>query len=477
MVMTEQPVVVQMWRRAWSGSVSTSTAQDRRWWPGARAVGRTGAVVAAVLAFGVAALVLFIDPIVNSMVKPRLLRAFAEAYPQYELQPGTLTIGIISNRVECDSLVVASRDTSWSARGGPIAVSGMDWWSLIWHRELTSAHLAAVVIEIRQGTLMLPGSDYEVHYDSLRVSVADSTFSISSLSMLPSHEDELFFASSPFRRTRLRMAVPRIEASGVAWLAPLNGGSYGARSIRCQDPTFDILLNKEKPFFKDPVGPMMPSELLSSTGNDVRIDSLVVTNGQLRYGERSGVRQQPGVISLDSVQIGVERVVTTADPADTVFVRASGRFMNAGEMTVAMVIPIGSPGLSYRFSGSLRRMGLQSLNAFLERAEHVRITGGVLHDATFAITVSGGRARGSVRAYYRDLAIAMIDGRTGSAEGIVNRIASFIGNKITMRGTNMPDGSGAAAIGAVRYDHRKGETFIEFSWFALRSGVGDVVGF
>ncbi len=458
-------------------SVSTSTAQGGRWWLGAKAVRRTGAVVAAVLAFGVAALVLFIDPIVNSMVKPRLVRAFAEAYPQYELQPGNITIGILSNRVECDSLVVASRDTSWLACGGPIAVSGMAWWSLIWHQDITPAHLAAVVIEMRQGTLMLPGSDYEVLCDSLRVSVADSTLSISSLTMLPSHEDELFFASSSFRKTRLRMAVPRVEASGVAWLAPLDGGSFGARSIRCQDPQFDILLNKEKPFFKDSVGPRMPSQLLSSIGNDVRIDSLGMTNGQLRYGERSGVREQPGVISFDSVQIGVERVVTTADPADTVFVRASGRFMNAGEMTAAMVIPIGSPGLSYRFSGSLRRMGLLSLNAFLERAEHVRITGGVLHDATFAITVNGGRARGSVRAYYQDLTIAMIDERTGSAEGIMHRIASFIGNTITMRGSNMPDGSGATAIGAVRYDHRKGETFIEFAWFALRSGVGDVVGF
>jgi hypothetical protein len=41
----------------------------------------------------------------------------------------------------------------------------------------------------------------------------------------------------------------------------------------------------------------------------------------------------------------------------------------------------------------------------------------------------------------------------------------------------MPDASRKTLLGVVKYKHRTDEAFMEFSWFALRSGVGDVVGF
>ena len=75
-------------------------------------------------------------------------------------------------------------------------------------------------------------------------------------------------------------------------------------------------------------------------------------------------------------------------------VHASGQFMKAGEMRIVMVLPIASSDLSYSYSGSLGRMPLPSLNAFLERAEQLRITDGVLQEAAFTIVVTSGRATG-----------------------------------------------------------------------------------
>jgi hypothetical protein len=101
----------------------------------------------------------------------------------------------------------------------------------------------------------------------------------------------------------------------------------------------------------------------------------------------------------------------------------------------------------------------------------------VLQEATFAITVVSGRATGSVRALYRGLVVAVIDKRTGSAAGVMDGLVSFITNRFKIRGTNMPDASGKTHPGVVRYTHKIDEAFMEFTWFALRSGVGDVVGF
>jgi hypothetical protein len=122
-------------------------------------------------------------------------------------------------------------------------------------------------------------------------------------------------------------------------------------------------------------------------------------------------------------------------------------------------------------------MDLSALNAFLEAAEQMRIKTGVLQAATFEIKVASGSASGTVRAAYRDLILAAINKQTGSEKGFSDGIASFIANTFKLRGTNVPDDVGSMKIGEVKYTRKHDEVFLEFTWLALRSGVGNVVGF
>jgi hypothetical protein len=151
--------------------------------------------------------------------------------------------------------------------------------------------------------------------------------------------------------------------------------------------------------------------------------------------------------------------------------------MKAGTMNLLMSIPVASPEFSYQYSGSLSRMDLSALNSFLETAEQMRIKTGVHQAATFEINVASGRASGNVRAVYRDLTLAATNKHTGSETGFFDGIASIIANTFKIRGINVPDKSGSIKIGEVKHTRKRDEFFFEFTWFALRTGVGDVVGF
>jgi hypothetical protein len=122
-------------------------------------------------------------------------------------------------------------------------------------------------------------------------------------------------------------------------------------------------------------------------------------------------------------------------------------------------------------------MNLLKLNAWLEPSDQTRLKSGVLQSATFEINVVSGRASGTVRALYRDLTLAVINKQTGSEGGFVDGIASIMANTFKIRGTNVPDESGSMKIGMVKYVRTRDDPFFGFTWFALRSGVGDVVGF
>jgi hypothetical protein len=120
-------------------------------------------------------------------------------------------------------------------------------------------------------------------------------------------------------------------------------------------------------------------------------------------------------------------------------------------------------------------MDLTRLDAFLDISEHTRIKSGTVQEAAFEIDVAGGEARGHVSAIYQDLEIAVLDTQTGSEKGLGNRVSSFLANILKIRNANAAPGSSPRKDGAVEYVRKVDDEFMQFVWFALRSGVLDII--
>jgi hypothetical protein len=142
---------------------------------------------------------------------------------------------------------------------------------------------------------------------------------------------------------------------------------------------------------------------------------------------------------------------------------------------VLMTIPLTLADFSLHYSGSLGPMDLTRLGPFISIVEHYNISSGRAKRAEFEITVASGRARGRVRANFSDLTVAVLDKTTGSKHGLDNRIASFLANQFKIRGTNSPEASVPMKVGRVSYRRKPGDTFLRVVWFALKSGVLDVI--
>jgi hypothetical protein len=436
-----------------------------------------GYTVGAIVLVCMLALLLVSDPLVNRFIKARITRALAEAYPAYSIRIANVSYSILRDRFEFDSVALSAVDGSFSSSMGPFSVSGIGWMHLLRGAGVAPSDLANSVVAAHDVVLNLQQKQYELRCALVRVSVPDSEIVVEDLRIHPTGDDEHFFAGSEFRKPRFRLVVPYAGVTGLACLELLQGKNYRARSAQIHDAFLDVLINKDKPYSKDTSSIPMPNEMLSSIKGALQVDSLSITNGQLKYGERSAVGSEPALITLDSMQVLAEGIANHGDPGAALVIRAQGSFMKAGTMHMLMSIPVASPEFSFQYSGSMSRMDLGALNSFLEPAEQMRIKGGVLQEATFEIKVVSGHASGNVRAVYRDVSVAAINKHTGSEKGFIDGIASFIANTFKIRGTNVVDESGSIKIGDVKYTRKQDEVFLQFTWFALRSGVGDVVGF
>ena len=416
---------------------------------------------------------MFGGAVLNSYGKEKVERAFAAAHPGYALRLGQLDYAVRANRLVAQSVTLSATHTTFNA--GRISLTGVRWTRFLSGTAALTDVLAKASLDATNLNLELSEAHYGVFCARLRASMPSSELIAEGTELRTLVADEDFFAAHDYRTTRFHMAAPECRALGLAYGELLQGKSYRARSIRFSRPSFDALVNRDKPVEPFVKRPLMVNEALAAIRQPLQVDSLSITNGHLTYCERVVAGADPGVLTFGTVSISVEGIGNRAKADAAIQIQAQGDLMNAGVLNVLMTIPVNPPDFSFHYSGSLGPINLTRLDAFLDIAERTRIKSGSAQAATFDIEVNREQARGRLRAIYKDLKIAVLDKQTDTEKGLDNRVASFLANLLKIRSSNAPDASGAMKEGEVNYTRRSEDEFLQFAWFALRTGVLDVI--
>jgi hypothetical protein len=428
-----------------------------------------GAVVLAVAVL----ILVFGGAILNRYGKEKAERAFAEAHPGYELRIGDLDYAVGANCLVAQSVTLNATNTTLKV--GRTSLTGVRWARLLWGTAALADVLAKASLEATNLDVEFSQAHYRIRCARLRASVPGSELIAEGTELRTLAGDEEFFAAHDFRTARFHVVVPECKVLGLAYGELLQGKSYRARSVHFSGPSFDALVNRDKPPKPFVKSPLMVHEALAAIRQPLQVDSLSITNGHFEYCERLAVGADPAVLTFGAVSLFVEGIANRGEANAAIQLRGQGDLMNAGTMKVLMTIPIQPPDFSLHYSGSLNAMDLTRLDAFLDIAEHTRIKSGSAQEAAFEIDVTAGQARGRVRAIYGNLEMAVLDKQSGTEKGFDNRVASFLMNELKFRNSNAPDASGSMKEGEVNYTRRPDDEFQQFAWFALRTGVLDVI--
>jgi hypothetical protein len=365
--------------------------------------------------------------------------------------------------------------TNTTLKVDQVSLTGVRWSRLLWGTAALADVLAKASLDATNLDLQFPQARYGIRCARLRASVPSSELIAEGTELRPLVGDEEFFAAHEFRTTRFHVVIPECRVLGLTYDELFQGKLYQARSVQLSRPSFDALVNRDKPVRPFVKSPLMVNEALAVIRQPLQVDSLTVTNGCLRYCERLVAGADPGVLTISEVSLSAEGIASRGEVSSAIQIRAQGELMEAGTLKVLMSIPITPPEFSFHYSGSLSAMDLTRLDAFLDIAEHLRIKSGKAQEASFEIDVIAGQARGWVRGIYQNLEIAVLDQQSGTEKRLDHRLASFLMNELKIRSSNAPNASGLMKEGVVNYTRRPGDEFQQFAWFALRTGVLDVI--
>lgn len=385
---------------------------------------------------------------------------------------GELDYSVGANRLVAHSLSLSTSNTTLKVER--LSLQGVRWARFLWGTASLADVLAKSSLDATNIDAEFPQAQYGIRCARLRGSVPGSELIAEGSELRPLDGDEAFFAAHEFRAARFQMVVPECRVSGLAYGELLLGKSYRARAVQFFRPSLDVLVNRDKKL--GPLGkpPLMVNEALAAIRQPLEVDSLTITNGGLRYCERLVAGADPGVLTISAVNLSVEGIANRGPASAAIALQGQGELMNTATLKVRMSIPITPSDFTLHFAGSLSAMDLTRLDPFLDIDEHTQIKSGALKEAAFEIDVAAGQARGHVVGSYGNLEIALLDKRTGAKEGIDDRVASFLANILKIRSAN-PDASGLMKQGEVKYTRGPGDEFQQFAWFALRTGVLDII--
>jgi hypothetical protein len=436
-------------------------------------LGRGLLVLGAIVLAIAMTVLLFGGAILNRYGKEKAERAFAESHPGYALRIGELDYSVVANRLVAQSVTLSG--TEVMLRVGRISLTGVGWsWFLRRTAPLEDV-LARARLDATNLDLEYPKARYGIRCARLRASMPASELITEGIELRPSIGDEAFFAAHTFRATRFHVVIPECRILGLDYDEALQGSSFHVRSMQIFRPSFDALVDRDKPPPPFEKSPLMVHEALAAIQQPFRVDSLSITNGHLKYCERMAVGAEPAVLTFAAVSFSVEGIANRGEATASIQLQGQGDLMNAGTLKVLMTIPISPPNFSLHYTGSLGAMDLTRLDAFLDIAEHTRIKSGSAQSVAFEIDVVNSQAHGQVYANYKNLEIALLDKQTGNEKGMADRVASVFANVLKIRNANPSETLGSVKIGEVNYTRKPDDEFQQFLWFALRTGVLDII--
>jgi hypothetical protein len=436
-----------------------------------RLSGRAWTLLAVFLLAPTVLIVLFGGGILDHYVKRKTEQAFDKAYPGSVLRIGRLDYSLSAHRLIAQSVTLSA--TNSTLKVGRISVLGLRWAGLLWGTPALADVLAKANLDATNLDLEFPQTHYGIRCARLQSSVPRSELIAEGTELRTLGGDEEFFAAHDYRTTRFHLIIPECRVLGLEYGELFAAKSYRAGSIQLLRPSFDALVDLDKPADPFQKSPLMVNEALAAIRQPLQVDSLSTTDGSVRYGERLVPGVAPGMLTFGAIDMTIDGIANRGESA--IVLRATGNFMDAGPFNFLMAIPITPADLSLRYSGSLGAMNLTNLDAFLAVDPRTRIRSGTVKEAAFDINVTAGQARGHVRASYQNLEIALLDQKTGAENGFDDRIDSFVANALKIRSANAPNALGLSKEGAVSYIRKPADEFQEFLWFALRTGVLDII--
>jgi hypothetical protein len=215
--------------------------------------------------------------------------------------------------------------------------------------------------------------------------------------------------------------------------------------------------------------PKFYNESFLGIGLPIIIDTAMITNSRLSYGELNEGAQKAWTVNLEDFKLQAYNLTTLVEEdtsLNEMHLYIQAKVMGEGEMNVEVILPLEGKYLhDFVCIGSIGKMKLAPLNDLLETAINIKFNAGQVDQMTFNFTANDHSSTGWMEFHYSGLDAEVLKKNHDPQWGFISGLANTL-----ILSNNPPEGK-ALKIVSVGYERDKNKGLINYVWKTVQSGL------
>lgn len=328
----------------------------------------------------------------------------------------------------------------------------------------------------------VPGFTYEfsdgfymAKFDELKINTRDQNILLTNVHYKPVMDRTAYFKKRGKNVTMTTLHFDTLRAEKLDFQKLVENQQVIAEKVQIKDGSVHLFGDKRFP--KTPVNQIgqAPHQKLMRVKSLVRLDTVIVENIDVVYGEMSGKFHREGTITFDQASGRLTNVTNDSSALKTdKYLRADlrAKIMNRGNLHAKFAFDMLSKNGAHSYSGSVGPMGAPAFNKVLYPLLNVQVASGNIRGVRFHIEGTDHRSWGDFRFDYNNLKIDLLDDQ-GQKKS--KRALSFLVNQLIINDSN-PDANEKYHVGKVNHRRVPEHTFFKNLWESLLDGIKQTAG-
>jgi hypothetical protein len=265
--------------------------------------------------------------------------------------------------------------------------------------------------------------------------------------------------------------IPRLLVEGLDASRFIAEEKLIARSMTVFSPYAEIFRDKRVTEDTTVVKPM-PQQVMEAMGRVFDLDTLIVTNGRLRYREFPEKGMVPGEITFGRMNARMYpfRLGPIEQERDSALVEASFQINDTAELDVDLSMSFASP-YPIAVKARVGAFELPVINSILESNAFVTVERGLVREGEWQFVADQDHAIGEMTLKYNDLKVRLLEERTLREAGGRKGILTFVINALAMRKNNPRPIFRRLVASPIYYERIHHKFVFNYLWKATFSGL------
>jgi hypothetical protein len=331
-----------------------------------------------------------------------------------------------------------------------------------------------MVLTVRDLNWLLPDRMYRLKCEQLTLDGGQSQLHLKKVEWQPLYRKYRFSRKRGYQTDRVHFLIRELTLTGLRLPRSSGKHRFCCTVLDIDSPELTIFRDRRLPRRSNPVPKKLPQQLLGDLDVSVNIKTVNIFNGFVSYEEHPRDSAAPGQIFFDQLEGQIQNVTNDRSLLDRkvrLSLQLNTRLMGNSPFRVHLDMPLKHRFNYFTFGGKLDRVVLPDLNPVLMPLARLRIERGVVESLGFFGMANEDYAEGTVRLSYHDLKVSVLDKKTPHRK---KKLRSFILNQV-IRDQN-PRGNRTFRVGKMYWQRKKSQSFINYLWKALVTGLKSSVG-